>query len=171
MRGPTHSLGAVAGWLAGSALLHPTPAAIVLGSVAAGLAAPWPDIDNLGAWRRSGHPVKRRVSWAVSLLGSHRRGPTHSLIGGLTVAACLTVPLAWWPAWPLWLPLAVLTGWWSHLLLDLANKRPLRLFWPSCRLVYGLPGWLRCRVGGFGEGAWSVALVLLLTASVWKLTR
>jgi hypothetical protein len=70
------------------------------------------------------------------------------------------LPLAWWPAWPLWAAGAVLCGWWSHLALDLANEDPVMLLWPWPRLFHGLPCLLRCRVGGLGELAWRAALII-----------
>ncbi len=184
MRGTTHSAGGALAAL-GVCLLAQPPAVFVAGmTVTAIVAAPWPDIDNLGTWSRRvklgrgpvarhitvrRHPLKRVASWVVTRWGSHRKSPTHSLLGGLIAAGAWAAPVAFWPGFPLWVAAGVLAGWWSHLALDLVNERPIRLFWPLPELVHGLPAWARCKVGGKGEVAWLVAIVAGLAECVLHL--
>ncbi len=181
MRAPTHSLGGLTAALGICLLIRPGGAATAIMAGAAFAAAPWPDLDNLGTWsarRKLGrgflakriivrrHPAKRAASWIVCRFGSHRRGPLHSLAGGVIAAGAWAVPAAFLPWWPLAWPAGVLIGWWSHLALDLANQQPIALFWPRPGLVHGLPSWLRCRVGGPGEVVWCVGLLAGLVECV-----
>lgn len=181
MRGRTHSLGGALAALSTCLLIRPAPVIVAGMTVTAFVAAPWPDLDNLGTWSRRvklgrgpvarhiiirKHPFKRAASWIVTRWGSHRRGPAHSLAGGVIAAGAWAAPAAILTWWPLWLPAGVLIGWWSHLFLDLLNDRPVALFWPHPALVHGLPPSLRCRVGGKGEIAWTVVIVAGLAECV-----
>src|SRR5215831_6195967 len=151
MRSPTHSLGGATLYVAACVLLPVPASAVAGGAIIAALAAPLPDLDNLGTWSRHvrysrrkhpvrywltrfglwspgpKHPFKRAISWVLTRLGTHRRGPAHSLLGGVLAAAAAAWPAAWLTWFPLWIPAGVLAGCWSHLLLDLANERPVRL--------------------------------------------
>lgn len=183
MRAATHQLGGVTAWAGLCAVARPAAAVVIGGCLIAGVTAPLPDSDNLGTWarrrrkrkrrrgqfrvqvlpNRKAHPARWLLARFLTEFGTHRRGPCHSLTGGVMFAALWCLPAAWNPVWPLWTALAALTGWWSHLALDLANEDPVMLLWPWPRLFHGLPGWLRCRVGGPGEIRWDF---LLLTAGV-----
>ena len=185
MKAGTHIAGGTVAWSltvhAAAALGASMTGVFIAGGMAvAGFAAPWNDLDNLGAWSRRkrlgrtwpaktivirAHPFKRWASWIVTRWGSHRKSPTHSLLGCAGFALCAAAPAAWWPGWPVWLPLPVLAGLWSHLALDLLTERPLRLFWPHSALVHGLPRPLRCKVGGKGELAWSA---VIFAAVLWS---
>lgn len=184
MRAATHCAGAVLAALGVSLAVRPGAASVLGMAGMAFLSAPWPDLDNLGTWSRRRklgkgplarqftvrrHPAKRVASWVVTRFGSHRRGPFHSLVGGLIAAGAWAVPAAFWPAWPLAWPAGVLIGWWSHLALDLTNRQPIALLWPLPGLVHGLPGWLRCKVGGWGEIAWCVLIAAGLVECVLHL--
>lgn len=188
MNHSTHVLGGATAWLGVCALATPGPLPLLAGTAVAALAAPWCDIDNLGAWRRRRkrgiyrttrrrrghrprsryrlqlirwrkHPIRSRVAWLVSLLGEHRQGPCHSLLCLPLPGLAALIPILWIAAWPLWIPLAVMAGLASHILLDLANKKPVRLLWPLPLEVYGL-GVL---VGGATE-RWLVRPVLLISS-------
>jgi membrane-bound metal-dependent hydrolase YbcI (DUF457 family) len=140
MDGLTHSAFGAACWLGGAYLARAGHVAEAAGAVAAAVAAPWCDIDNVGAWgsRRKGalgvrwrkHPVRYRVALAVSVFGKHRQGPAHSLLVAPLLGVLAALPHARWAWWPLWAGAAISTGLASHILLDLANKRPVRLLWP-----------------------------------------
>lgn len=191
MKHSTHLLGGAASWVAVCALARAPAGVAGTGALIAAAASPWPDLDNLGTWskrkrRQIGlkrgrhgryklrlqlfrwrlHPLRWRISRALSVLGTHRRGPAHSLLGTGLFAALFVLPWIPDPAWPAWVALAVLCGLWSHLALDLANERPVMACWPDRRLLYGLPRLLRCRVGGTGERIWQAGLVLGIVLSL-----
>ena len=189
MNHPTHSVFAAACWAGGCAITHPGPAILTAGALTAATVAPWPDIDNLGAWSRRKrrritvrqrrghtipavkvrvirwrkHPVKSRVSRLVCLFGDHREGPCHSLLILAATAALFAAPMLWLPWWPPWLPAATATGLCSHPILDLMNRRPVRIFWPLGRLWYGLG----IRVGGPGEAITALTLTTALIPLAW----
>jgi membrane-bound metal-dependent hydrolase YbcI (DUF457 family) len=169
----THVIGGCAAWLAVCAAASPPAVVTLAGTVAAGVAAPLCDIDNVGAWasrrrgsRRRAHPWKYRAARVIAHWGAHRRGPCHSFIVTACAAVLLAAPvlLAGW--WPWAIAAAMGTGWWSHIALDLANAQPVRAFWPFGPLIYGLG----FRVGRRGElwlirpaAAAAVALLALVT--------
>jgi hypothetical protein len=159
----THIAGGAAAWLGPCAVIHPAPATIAGGAVIAGVCAPWCDIDNLGAWakrtkrglrrrRRAGktiwqlnlirwraHPIRGRLSALIALAGPHRQGPCHSLLTALCAGAGLAwAPALWWAGWPAWAGAALAAGLCSHILLDLANEKPVRALWPLRLELYGL---------------------------------
>jgi inner membrane protein len=102
--------------LAIGALIAPHPATIGI----AALFALLPDID---------HPQAIITGWIpggrlVGLLVGHR-GPTHSLLALLTIAALLTTlgaPLLW--------VAAAVAGYGSHIILDALTMRGVPLLWP-----------------------------------------
>lgn len=125
MLGRTHMVaGAVPGALIG---LHSGPLGMAAGAVLGGASALVPDIDQPGT-PAAKVPV---LGWALSH-ALHHRGVTHSLLA----------MVAWWLAvrWvdaslhgPVWLGLAALAGYGSHLLLDAATVSGVPLFWPASR--------------------------------------
>jgi hypothetical protein len=157
--GRTHMIGGAAAWAGLCAATGTTAVGLVAGGMlAAGAAAPWCDLDNLGAWSRRTrrgvrrtrrgvqvrlvrwrrHPVKSRLSWLVCRLGSHREGPCHSVLVTAALGGALAAAGAVSGLWPWWLGAAVGAGLVSHVGLDLLNERPVRVFWPFGRLWYGL---------------------------------
>lgn len=121
---------------------------MVAGGVAAALAAPLPDLDNVGAWaaRHKGafgvrwrkHPVRYRLALLLAAFGQHRQGPAHSLLVAPLLGLALVAPVGRWPWWPWWLGVAVSVAVVSHILIDLLNKRPVKALWPWDAEVGGL---------------------------------
>ena len=150
----THLAFAAALYLGGAALFgyKPDGAGWALVSVAALL----PDIDlptsSLG----------RLLFWISTRLERRfgHRTLTHSLVG-LAAVALLAAPLG--RVKPLWF-WGVVGGYWSHLWLDMLNRRGVDLFWPSpVRVVTpGRRAW-RLEVGSKAE---MILLPVLIVATV-----
>jgi membrane-bound metal-dependent hydrolase YbcI (DUF457 family) len=169
MNGPTHMAFGAACWLGGCLVLHAPSIPAITGAILAALAAPQCDLDNLGAWSKMSkprrkdhpirwtaaklgvptrkHPIRYRIALALAEFGPHRQGPAHSLITVGLVGVLLALPVlavSWWP-WTV--GAAVACGLVSHIVLDLANDKPVRILWPLPLLVYGLG----VKVGRFWE--------------------
>jgi hypothetical protein len=146
----------------GAALVLGAPAPVAVGGATlAAVAAPQCDLDNLGAWSRvtkspkrkekpvrwalskvgvatHRHPVRYRIALILTAFAPHRQGPAHSVITAAVAGVLLTLPMLAWPVWPWWTGAAAATGLISHIVLDLANEDPVRVFYPFGPLVYGL---------------------------------
>ena len=191
MNAPTHMAGGAAGWLGLAAVIHPAPVALLGGVIAAAVAAPECDLDNVGAWQRRkkrgirvtgkpghrrlriqvirwrSHPVRSRLSRLLGMFGQHRQGPAHSLFtpAAFAVASLAAAAVTGW--WPWWIGVAVAVGLATHILLDVLTKRPVRIWWPrqgNYRL--GL-----MKVGGTGEALVLLALVLAVAGLGWLTIR
>lgn len=119
---PTHIMWGCAAWMAECAAVpHPAPRPVILGAGVAALASIAPDIDTRRSWAATSLPPFTTVaSWVIRKTGGGHRGVTHHPLGlALFTAACV-IPLGFWPI-PWYYPVAAVTGYLSHLLLDQAT--------------------------------------------------
>jgi membrane-bound metal-dependent hydrolase YbcI (DUF457 family) len=148
MMGTTHVLSGLATGLALAAITHPNLAVAATGSAVAAASALAPDLD---------HPRSRAsrsfgvISWVLRRLpGGRHRWALHSALAVATAAALTAIPVAvLGGSW--WLPAYAALGYATHIGYDLMTDRPVRLWWPSPRPVWGLPRWARIRTGGPAE--------------------
>ena len=142
---------ALLGAAAGVAVAHATGAPLLAGGIVAGLAGLLPDIDQPHA------AVGRlRPRWWHRLTPGHR-GPTHSLVWCLALAAAVhaaNLALNGETAGPL-LALAVLAGSLSHVLADGLTVAGVPLWWPFRRRRAVFLGAL-----AFRTRSWPEALVV-----------
>lgn len=152
MMGHTHMLAGAAGWLVTDAVLRMPPAAAVLGTGAAALAALFPDIDApRSEITRSMGCLTAGLSWVVRRSCGGHRQITHSLLGtGLWSAAWLTAMLL--AGWPLWLLFAIVQGYASHIGMDMLTRSGCPLLWPKQATWHWLPPPLRVTTGGKRRG-------------------
>lgn len=156
---PTHLVGGAAGYLLAATLLgHPAqPGELLLAVAAANL----PDLDKQQSTVGRLFPF---ISQPVEHWCGHRT-ITHSL----TLQVAAGVVLWWVLPWGWWL--ALLSGWVSHSILDMATPSGVAWFWPSrARCVF--PGNARLRVEvmspaelGVVVGLGLLSLALAFTAS------
>jgi inner membrane protein len=113
-----------------------------------------PDIDHsgstVGRWipwraqtRQRGKYVEHGRAWFLGRTIWHR-GPTHSIIGGVVVAAlaALVLHLVNAPIPPgLLVPLclALTAGYWSHLIIDAVNVGGMPVLWPFSHRTFRAP--------------------------------
>ncbi|MBV9469366.1 MAG: metal-dependent hydrolase [Abitibacteriaceae bacterium] len=108
--------------------------------------------------------------WPAQVLHRHlgHRGVLHSLVG-LGLAACLVLPLAAWWGWPG--PLAVLSGYASHLAADACTRSGIPFLYPRKRRYHLLPRPLRFVTGSSAEDAlFAVCAVFVLLLLLRHLT-
>ena len=150
MRGTTHILAGAVVTIPVLAIAPPAahPALLAAGAVCALV----PDVDHpyslLGRWVPWPKASRRRgpyTDWGRAWFGHPiwHRGPWHSFAAGVIVAALVALGCALGHvtlASPLAFAMAALSGFWSHLALDLLNRTPQMLFWPLSRDGFGLQG-------------------------------
>lgn len=176
----THWLGGLAAGAATVSALHVTslPTALTfLG--AAMLAGPLPDLDHPGSTYGRFVPLPRvaevhghvepyrarnqdnfgRVGFRTPFGISWHRGGYHSVTAGFFTAVGVGLATHWIaPPYTLIVALAVLVGFWSHLVLDGFNMMGQALLWPVARRRYHL-AWPRFRVGSAGETLLTLTLL------------
>ena len=141
MMGRTHLVIGGAAWLA-LAASHTMPyygaAAIAGGWFLSALAALGPDLDqkqSMGS--RLLGPITQGISWVVRAVSGGHRKLTHSLLGmaivlGL-IGACITMLHL-----VLWVGLAIMVGWMSHIAADMITVEGCPLLYPVSRAKFGL---------------------------------
>lgn len=153
--GHTHILAGVCAGLGVAAYMHASPLDSLVLAGLAGAAALLPDID---------HP-KSDIRQKLGLLGTFtfgwmsHRGITHTWIlwALLSALALLFLPAP--------VALALIAGYASHLIADMATRSGLPVFWPITEAkFYVLPYPIRVRTGSIVESLLDVALVALV---VW----
>ena len=138
---------ALLGAAAGVAVAHATGAPLLAGGIVAGLAGLLPDIDHPHA--AVGRMLPR---WWHRLTPGHR-GPTHSLVWCLALAAAVhaaNLALNGETAGPLF-ALAVLAGSLSHVLADGLTVAGVPLWWPFRRRRAVFLGVLAFRTRSWAE--------------------
>ena len=155
MIAPTHIIGGqlsyfIVSWWAG----HPPH---IVETLVAGFAALLPDLDHKKSFISRLIPLSEE---GHDLLGKHRTF-THSVIA-IALVWLITRFL------PDGLALAVLSGYVSHILLDLMTKSGVKLFWPSQSRA-AFPGNIefRIEVMGRGELKYAAFLVMLCVPALW----
>jgi membrane-bound metal-dependent hydrolase YbcI (DUF457 family) len=140
MMGHTHWVIGVATWLgilAFTAVSH-APAVVFGGTVIAAVAALCADIDtkNSMASKALG-PITGAVSYLIrTLFGGHRK-ITHSILGMILIATGVYAMTHAFH-WPVWIGLAILAGWASHIGSDMLTREGCPLLWPVSKTKYGL---------------------------------
>jgi hypothetical protein len=124
----------------------------------------WPDIDtprSLAA--RSLPPVTTVLSKVIRSAGGGHRGVTHHVLGVLVLAVLACLPGLWLPV-PWWIPVAAVTGYLSHIGLDLlttflgirSGKRKGRRGWAR----YGAEFWAVRPLAYLAGAGFAVIIVL-----------
>ncbi|MEN3010302.1 MAG: metal-dependent hydrolase [Candidatus Bipolaricaulaceae bacterium] len=155
-----------------------SPAFVVFGALAAGRPAPpWalafaalgaalPEVDKADSIVGRLCPFS---AWLEERFG--HRGPTHSLLG-LTLVAGAFAPLVLWHFWA-WLALVI--GYLSHLLLDMATLEGIPLLWPrDTRHVFPGRDDLRLDQADPRSERKEIALtgaMVILAAALWPLSE
>lgn len=151
-----HVLFGVACWVGTATYLGqaPRPAGICI----AGFAALWPDMDHpssvLGRWI----PVLPRLM-------SHR-GPTHSALALMLLAAALWTAAWHFPEWR-WELLAIFVGYASAIVGDILTVDGVQFFWPA-KVRVRLP--ILWKSGGWHESVFNTAAILLVVY-YWMASR
>lgn len=162
MNKPTHVLGGIALSLGcGISINLPEQSLISLGCLvtASTLGAILPDIDKKNTAISNKHPI---ISFAVRLLTTHR-GITHSLLLLLVLAVGLYFPIHALNIAPVtWSYYGLITGYMSHLVLDMLNPEGIPIFFPVKYKV----SIFKIKTGGIGE---YIVRLILFIGVIWLL--
>lgn len=160
MNKSTHVLGGIALSLGcGAAISLPEQSLISLGCLAAAstFGAILPDIDKKNTAISNKHPV---ISFVVRLVTTHR-GITHTLLALLIFAGLLYFPVRALGIAPvIWSYYGLITGYMSHLILDMLNPEGIPLFFPIKFKI----SIFKIKTGGIGE--YIVRLILFISV-IW----
>lgn len=155
MMGYTHVLVGLAAGMGVAASVGAKPADSLVLAGLGGLAALLPDIDHPKSEIRR----KMGIMGRIGLFWLSHRGITHTWLALVIVGAVATLFL------PSPLALAILAGYASHLIADMATVSGLPVFWPlSESKFYVLPRPVRFRTGSLAEKLLNIGLMGLL---VW----
>lgn len=111
--------------------------------IAAGLAAPFPDMDHPSSWVTLHVPGLRLVSKVVQ-----HRTLTHSILLSAVLYLLLFDVI---PVVPPWLATGIVVGWISHWIIDLINPMGVRVFYPLKVWIKPPIHMLSIAVNGIGE--------------------
>lgn len=160
--GHTHILVGMASGLVVATSLHTRPLDSLILAGLAGAAALLPDVD---------HP-KADIRQKLGLLGTFtfgwmsHRGITHTwlLVFFFGALALLTLPSA--------VALALIAGYSSHLVADMATRSGLPVFWPlTSAKFFVLPYPLRVRTGSVVESLLDVGVVAIIAGLLAPLLK
>jgi len=146
--GHVHMLGGTAAWLAACTVTAPTVGVLTAGAAVATGAALLNDIDHEHSIARSIlGPITVGLSWLVRTGCGGQRRITHCLLGTFLFSAGIAGAASYWH-WPSWVVVALLTGWTSHIALDMCTKQGCPLLWPLSMDRFGLPRDVAITTGG-----------------------
>jgi inner membrane protein len=133
----------------------------------AGVAALLPDLDDPHS--KLGRVVAP-ASWAVQVTVGHR-GPLHSVLGAMVITLLAVIVLRFCYA-PVYvynhLALLILSGYFSHLVMDTLNPQGVPWLWPL-KIRFRMP---LIRTGGLLEHfAVTPAMLFLCSWLVWSLIK
>lgn len=153
MMGHTHILAGMCAGLGVAAYMHASPLDSLVLAGLAGAAALLPDIDHPKA------DIRRRLG----LLGTFtfgwlsHRGITHTWLLALVLGALALLTL------PSPVALALIAGYSSHLIADMATRSGLPVFWPlTNERFFVLPYPLRVRTGSVVESLLDVGMMAII---------
>lgn len=160
MNKPTHVLGGIALSLGcGVSINLPEQSLLSLGCLVAAstFGAILPDIDKKNTAISNKHPI---ISFVVRLVTTHR-GITHTILALLILAGLLYFSVRALGIAPvIWSYYGLITGYMSHLILDMLNPEGIPLFFPVKFKI----SILKIKTGGIGE---YIIRLILFASVIW----